>query len=184
MTPHTHTTYTPGCYRCELSRDEATPPVEPTPTEPMTDVTGPEPLSDEQLTLLRATTVTDAIWTTGKSDVVARDLSARYLATIDARDQTIADLERATHLLEYDLKEILQRAIAAEQRALSAEEWAAGLVRSHVDVCAQRDRAEAVVEAARGFVLSVRPGDDPMCGGLALYDTLDRALAHFDQGAQ
>ena len=104
-------------------------------------------------------------------------------ATIDARDQTIADLERATHLLEYDLKEILQRAIAAERRALSAEEWAAGLVRSHVDVCAQRDRAEAVVEAARGFVLSVRPGDDPMCGGLALYDTLDRALAHFDQEA-
>lgn len=23
MTPHTHTTRVPGCYRCELSRDEA-----------------------------------------------------------------------------------------------------------------------------------------------------------------
>ena len=35
MTPHTHTTYTPGCYRCELSRDEATPPIEPE-SEPLT----------------------------------------------------------------------------------------------------------------------------------------------------
>ena len=48
----------------------------------------------------------------------------------------------------------------------------------------QVEQLSRVVEAARGFVNSVRPGNDPMNGGVALYDSLDAALSGYDKGRE